>query len=64
MSAFAAIREAVENAVQTVAASLHARDDEQDKAIKALDDRLTALEKGTGTAAARKAAAAPKNRPA
>lgn len=44
MSAFAALKEMVEGALAAASAALHAKDDEQDRAIKALEDRVAVLE--------------------
>lgn len=66
MSAFAALKEMVEGALSAASAALHAKDDEQDQAIKALEDRVTALEgrlspPSAKAAPASRAKTAPKN---
>lgn len=55
MSATAALRELVETVVGQITGALSAKDKEQDKELAALDKRVSALESGTGTTAAKKA---------
>lgn len=58
MSATAALRELVETVVGQITGALRAKDTEQDKKLADLDKRVSALESGTGTTAAKKATAA------
>jgi hypothetical protein len=58
MSAAGALKDMVEAVVKTITDALHAKDDEQDKEIAALKERVTALESGTGQSAAQKATSA------
>ena len=63
MSAFAALKEMVEGALSAASAALHAKDDEQDQAIKALEDRVAVLE-GRLSPSSAKAASASSSRSA
>jgi hypothetical protein len=49
---------ALKQLVEDALGALRTRDDEQDAALKALDERVTALESRTGAAPARKATTA------
>jgi len=58
VSAAGALKDLVETVIKTVTDALHAKDTEQDEKLADLEQRVSALESGTGASAAKKAATA------